>query len=1449
MSKKRIISTLIAIAVIGFAAFAWNKWASNTKIALVNFRIIQQGDISKANDNDKIKISEVSLEELDKLTSYDMVLISGMGMRIVEEQRELIQKAANKGVPMYTMMATNPANNICNLDSIQKEQIAAYITNGGKTNYKNMLNYIRKEIDRKKYGVKDFQEPIERANDVIYHADASIEDEKEFSDIDSYEAYLKEKGLYKDNAPKIVVTGQMADQTELIAALEEKGYNVYPIRALSKMLYFLNTIKPEAVVNLAHGRMGDHIVKFLKENNVLLFDPLTINSLTEEWEEHPMGMNGGFLSQSVAMPEIDGAVLTYAVFAQYEDKEGLRHSYAVPERLETFVEAVGKYLKLKKMPNSEKKIAIYYYKGPGQGALTASGMEVVPSIYNTLLMLKKEGYKVENLPDNHHELEKMIQKQGSVLGAYADGAFEEFMRVGNPELVSKEQYDEWVKKTLRPEKYAEVVQANGEFPGKYMNTPDGKIGVARLQFGNVVILPQNAAGEGENSFQVVHGTNAAPPHPFIASYLWVQHGFKADVLMHFGTHGSLEYTPKKQVALCHKDWSDRMVGSIPHFYIYTIGNVGEAMIAKRRSYAVIQSHITPPFMESSLRGTYRQLMEKIKMYFNAEERKRDKLSVEVKDLALQMGIPRELGLDSIKGKPYNEEEVTRIENFAEEIATEKITGQYYTLGVPYEYVRITSSVYAMATEPIAYSLYALDKMRGKAANDLEKRKSLFTQQYLNPAKELVTKLLVNPSLATDELICKVANISKEELDKAREIERQKNAPKGMMAMMMAMSQTSDSNEKKTDEPNRQGVQAGKTTHPMSAMGANNSKKSIDEMIENAKKMGAPEEALKKMRASLEKKQKESDNNKPKGEGMSTNRMLGMSMSQINKKEYSKEEINFAEAVNEVERTVKNIVNYKNALLNSPKAEFDCLLNSMKGGYTAPSPGGDPIANPNTIPTGRNMYSINAEATPSESAWDKGISLAKQTIAEYRKRHNDSIPRKVSYTLWSSEFIETGGATIAQVLYMLGVEPIRDAFGRVNDLRLIPSKDLGRPRIDVVVQTSGQLRDLAASRLFLINRAVEMAANAKDDEYTNLVAESVVEAERVLTERGVTPKEAREMSTFRVFGGMNGMYGTGIQEMVEAGDKWESEDEVAKTYINNMGAYYGDEKKWETFRKYAFEAALTRTDAVVQPRQSNTWGALSLDHVYEFMGGLNLAVRHVTGKDPDAYLSDYRNRNNMRMQELKESIGIESRTTILNPTYIKERMKGEATSADEFAETITNIYGWNVMKPKAIDKELWDNIYDVYVKDKYNLKTKEFFETKNHAALQEMTAVMLETVRKGLWKATDEQVAEMTKLHAELIDKYKPACSGFVCDNSKLREFISSKLDDSQAKEYKKSISKVREENVDTSADKGVVMKKEELSNVEQKQNTLSNLAIIVSAVAVLVLIAIFVRKRRKNNLD
>ncbi|WP_418210442.1 cobaltochelatase subunit CobN [Bacteroides zhangwenhongii] len=1357
--KSKIILgvCIVAAALIGMSV--WNTWFSPTKIAFINFQTIQQGSISKANDNSSIKLSEVSLDNLDRLTGYDMVFINGMGLRIVEEQRQQIQQAADKGIPVYTSMATNPANNICNLDSVQQNLIRGYLTNGGKTNYRNMLNYIRKAIDGKISSIPEVEDPAERPSDMLYHAGlTNPDDELEFLTVADYEKFMKDNRLYKEGARKIMITGQMADATGLIEALEKEGYNVYPVQSMTKFMSFIDEVQPDAIINMAHGRMGDKMVDYLKAKNILLFAPLTINSLVDEWEKDPMGMAGGFMSQSIVTPEIDGAIRPFALFAQYEDEEGLRHSYAVPERLKTFVSTINNYLNLNTKPNNEKKVAIYYYKGPGQNALTAAGMEVVPSLYNLLVRMKQEGYNISGLPANAEELGKMIQAQGAVFNSYAEGAFNDFMQKGHPELITKDLYESWVKESLRPEKYQEVVDAFGEFPGNYMATNDGKLGIARLQFGNVVLMPQNAAGSGDNSFQVIHGTNMAPPHTYIASYLWMQHGFKADALIHFGTHGSLEFTPRKQVALCSNDWPDRLVGAVPHFYIYSIGNVGEGMMAKRRSYATIQSYLTPPFLESSVRGIYRELMEKIKIYNNSHKENKDQESLAVKTLTVKMGIHRDLGLDSIANKPYTEDEIARVENFAEELATEKITGQLYTMGVPYEAERITSSVYAMATEPIAYSLLALDKQRGKATDAVSKHRSLFTQQYLTPARHLVEKLLANPALATDELICRTAGITAQELAKARQIEADRNAPKGMMAMMMAMGKA--------------------------------------------------------------------------------------------RKEYSKEEIELTLAIAEVERTIKNVGNYKNALLTSPEEELSSLMNALKGGYTAPTPGGDPIANPNALPTGRNMYAINAEATPTESAWEKGIALAKQTIDTYKQRHNDSIPRKVSYTLWSSEFIETGGATIAQVLYILGVEPVRDAFGRVSDLKLIPSAELGRPRIDVVVQTSGQLRDIAASRLFLINRAVEMAAAAKDDKFENQVAASVVEAERVLTEKGVNPKDAREMASFRVFGGANGMYGTGIQGMVESGDRWESESEIADTYLNNMGAFYGDEKHWEVFQKFAFEAALNSTDVVVQPRQSNTWGALSLDHVYEFMGGMNLAVRNVTGKDPDAYLSDYRNRNNMKMQELKEAVGVESRTTILNPTYIKEKMKGGSSAASEVAQTVTNTYGWNVMKPTAIDKELWDNIYDVYVKDEYKLNVKDFFEKQNPAALQEVTAVMMETARKGYWKASPEQLSNIAKLHTDLVRQFGPSGSGFTGDNAKLQQFIASQVDAQTAANYNKELKQMKQATLDGEATKGgMVLKKQSsdaVQGVQEEQNSLNGGLIAGIVLVAFVVMLLILKKKRKK---
>ena len=1039
---------------------AWNLWFSSTQVGFVNYQVINLGQISKANHNSFIKISEISTDELDDLDTYDMVFINAMGLRITEEQRNMIQHAAQNGLPVLTTAATNPLNNIVSVDEAVADTLKAYLGNGGRKNYASMLDYVRKYVDKKWMWT---DEPLPVARRVVhqfYHADPENPDSEEvgFTHVSQYRNFLKTHGLFKEKAPAVVITGQMGQPAELVSALEKSGNVVYPVNDFKGLIasHAIDSINPSLVIYMAHGRMGDYAVDYLKQQNIPLFTPLNVNRLIDAWEKDKMGMNGGFMAQSIVTPEIDGAIRPYALFGHYMDEEGLQHAFAIPERLDVFVETVNNYIELQQKPNSEKKVAIYYYKGAGQNALTAGGMEVIPSLYNLLTRLKAEGYTVKNLPASAQELGVMIQRQGAVFGTYAEGAMAEFMKHAQPAIVTKDAYEGWVKKALRPDKYNEILASDGEFPGSYLTTDNGALAVPRIDLGNIVLLPQNAAGKGDNSFKILHGTEVAPPHAYVASYLWSQYGFGADALIHFGTHGSLEFTPGKQVALCHDDWPDRLIGALPHFYIYSIANVGEGVIAKRRAYAGLQSYLTPPFMESSLRGTYRKLSEAIKVYNQTDPQQvdsRQQASFAVKRLAVAMGIHRDLGLDSVLTVPYTEDDIVRIDNFAEELATEKITGQLYTMGVPYEADRITSSVYAMTVDPVAYSLLALDKIRGKAVTDAERKKSLFTARYLSPARSLVARILAGQVVADDALVCQVTGITSEQLEKARLIDRSLQVPQGMMAMM---------------------VGGGKpATRPKAENGRG----------DEAKHLGKPSTAM--MKAAM------------KG-----------------KPTYTKAEINLAQAVLEVERTILNVHRYKAALLQSPEQEIRSLLNALDGGYTAPSPGGDPIANPNTLPTGRNLFAINAEATPSESAWEKGKKLAENTIEMYRKRHNDSIPRKVSYTLWSGEFIETEGATVAQVLYMLGVEPIRDAFGRVTDLRLIPSEELGRPRIDVVVQTSGQLRDIAASRLFLINRAVEMAAAAKD-QFENHVAEGVIAAERALTEKGISPKEARELSAYRV----------------------------------------------------------------------------------------------------------------------------------------------------------------------------------------------------------------------------------------------------------------------------------------------------------------------------------------------
>lgn len=1432
MKRKLIIAgALVAVALIAW--FVWAKVAGTTKVALVNFPNYQVAKMVKSLDNSFIDLEQLTIDDFDKLGRYDAIAIFGMGIRMTDEHRAVLEKLKAKQVPVFTTAVTDPVNNISSLDSVSNKRVADYLANGGSVNYRSLFNYVRQELTGKSLFTGEIKDPVEISSDVLFHLD----DEKVFDTVEAFEQYYKEKGFYKEKAPKVALIVGMAGPFDtnkdhldsLIVSLEQRNINVYPVSGFANRLQFLEDINPAAVIYMPHGRLlmgqGEKVVEWLKAHNIPMFCPITINDTYDNWMADKRGMAGGFMSQSIVMPELDGGIAPFALNAQFIDKDGLYLFKNIPGRLAQFSDMVSNYLRLQTLPNKDKKVAIYYYKGPGKNAVTAAGLEVVPSLYNFLKKLKAEGYDLSNLPATEKAFEAMINEQGPVFNAYAEGNIRKYLDSGYPAWVTAPQYGTWLEDILSPAMQDTLVHKYGRGLGDfYIREVDGveQIAVTRIDLGNVVLLPQPTQGTGDNSFAAVHGSNEVPPHHYIASYLWVQKDFQADALIHFGTHGSLEFIPGKQVALSSDDWTDRLVGSLPHFYLYTISDVGEGLIAKRRGYATTISHLTPPFIETGLRREVDDLLNDIKRYL-ATDLRDESLNLKIKNKAIGMGLHRDLQLDSIRTQAYTDIEIEKIENFAEELCAEKIVGGQYTLGVPYEESKIASSVKLMSTEPIAFSLANLDEVQKKATRKQIENQAFFNDRYRSKAQLAVKRVMDNPALANDPALLAQLGVSPETVAKAQAI---KKASEPKMNRMMAMMMAKMTEESKDGKKPKMGH-----GHPAGIPKTGKMPESVRKMLEEKAKAEQP------------KAEHPAAGHKPAGMDATTGATQQMDT-------VTREQVLFANAVLDIQHAIQNINNYRKYLRKTPQLELDGFINALNGRYVAPSPGGDVIADPNVLPTGRNLYGINAEATPTPAAWEKGKEMANRLLAEHAKTHGGATPQKVSFTLWSGSFIESEGATIGEILYLLGVEPIRDQFNRVLDIRLIDTKDLGRPRVDVVVQTSGQLRDVAASRLTLIQKAVDMAAAAGDGD-DNFVAKGRNDAERVLLDKGFSPKEAREYATQRVFGGANGMYGTGITSMVESGDRWENESEIAGVYLNNMGATYGNEKDFGGFRPGIFEAALQNTEAVVQPRQSNTWGALSLDHVYEFMGGISLTVRNVTGNDPDAYFNDLRNRHQARVQDLKSAIGVETRSTLFNPVYMKEQMKEGASAANAMSETIRNTYGWNVMKPKAIDNELWDQYYEVFVNDKLNVGVKQFFERENPAALQEATAVMMETARKGYWKATPEQLRNIAALHSELVEKYDAGCSGFVCDNAKLRTFIGEQLPAESAKQYEGKIESARNEAV-AGDSKSVVLKKDKSmqTNEPVKPEDMSSFSLALISffwLAVIVLLIFFVRKRTRKN--
>ena len=1238
MTRRRILAMACALAVCSVVGYvAYHHFLAPTRIIVVNALKAQQADIVLSNDHPHIKVDCVEAEQMGNLEGYDAVVIYARRLFLTPEQEAEVKRVAAKGVPVYTK--TLRSNDFVENHNLNEQQVATlqeYFDNENRQNYRNGLRYLRHIATPQRWGDQGFDQPIAVLKDIWYHREYGLY----FKTHEELTRYLKERHLFHSGGQTLAlisgITFPMEGNREhvdtLITMLTKRGFNVYPMTCSGKkrenMLHQLN---PDGVVYLAMGRLGnDTLIHWMQERNIALFCPFPMAMTHDEWLNKDIPMSSGSKNARIVIPEIDGGTAPFAIATQNPNKEGYHINTAETERCEMLVEHISRRMSLRRKKNSEKRIAIGYFKRPGKDALLASGMEVIPSMYNLLKRLQQEGYNVSGLPGSLEAFAKAIRTEGMVLGSYAKGAQEEYMKKGHPLWLSSQQYEQWAKEVLPIEKYQEVVSRYGEAPGELLAKGDS-IAIACVRYGNVLLFPQPRPALGDDDFRLVHGVEVAPPHSYLAPYLYIQKGFQADALIHFGTHGNLEFTPGRDAGMRPHDWSQQLIGPTPHFYYYTTSNIGEAIIAKRRSNAVLLTYLTPPYAESGMHQKYNALHNDLHKALTGAA------MPALKQRIMKEGLHRVLGIDSTLTKALTHEELERIDSHVEELMNEKMQGAYYTLGQPYTEEQLSQTARAMNND----------------ASQWPRIKQLLTA--------------------------------------------------------------------------------------------------------------------------------------------------------------------------------------------STQAEMDNMVCALNGGTIAPAPGGDPILNDNVLPTGRNMFSINPDNTPDPQAWEDGKRLAEQTIARYRKEHGE-YPRKVSYTFWAGEFIATGGATIAQALWMLGVEPERDSQGRIGALRLVPAKDLGRPRINVLVQISGQLRDIADSRLKLITEAIQMAS-AEEKEDSNFVREGTLAQEKELIEKGLTPQRARELSTLRVFGPVNNGYSTGMMDYIERSGSWSDKSELVDGYLNNMCAAYGDEAHWGMAQRELFAAALQETDVTIQPRQSNTWGPISLDHVYEFTGGLSMAVKALTGKEPDALMADYRNCRNRRIQGVKEAIDVEVRTTLLNPNFVRERMKGDEGTAQMFGETFRNIFGWSVTRQSALDPQLYDELYQMYVADVQQLGIHEYFQQKNPAAYQAMTATMLESARKGYWKPSDTQLRQTAQLHADITKESGAACTDFVCNNASLQKFIEGNLSADVRQNYSQQMTLVKSGQ---SNGKATVLEKTGARGVETGDKSQGWSPILLAAIILVLLVVMIIYLRMRN---
>lgn len=684
MSKIPFRVLMISLIVLLGVVAAVRLLRGQPRIAFIGYSGSSLMMLDQAGQETGIRVAFLSHQEMvkERLKRYGVIYLNLHGTHLTEPMVQALDEAKAKGTRVIASggdVDLLQIQKFSNVDVARHHpKLSQYWEYGGLENYKRFLTYLTVKFN---HAAKPIQDPVPTPEDGLYHPAAK----EVFASYEGYLAWYQGRSKYHSKAPTIVLypasgwkSGDTATINDLVHRFEEKGANVFPLFGRKQVFQMIKKAQADLVIDVGHGRWaGGKGVEFLKESDLLLLKGISLrfgDSISrKDWEKGSRGMGGGALAVSVAIPELDGMIEPLVISSVETTPQGYTLETPIPERADRLVERALGWVRLKRTPNPEKRMAVIYYKS-NKGHIGGGGLDVPPSLVNFLKQMKARGYRIGPIPDPEG-LRKIMDASGSNVSAWAPGDLERLAQSKSVLLLEVETYRQWFKEALSPENQRRVLQAHGEPPGKGMVYRKGEkayLVIPKIDLGNVILLPQPSRG-GDEEDEAIYGRGGTPPpHQYLAAYLWLDRGFKAHALLHYGTHGNLEFLPGKQVGLSQDDWSDLLLGGMPNVYLYIMDDVGEALTAKRRSYAAITSHLTPPIVTSEIYGELMVLQDLVRKFKSQEDGAvREEYRASITQKVREMKLEPELEVDLSRGL-LSDEQVQRLANHLHHLAEEKI---------------------------------------------------------------------------------------------------------------------------------------------------------------------------------------------------------------------------------------------------------------------------------------------------------------------------------------------------------------------------------------------------------------------------------------------------------------------------------------------------------------------------------------------------------------------------------------------------------------------------------------------------------------------------------------------------------------------------------------------------------------------------------------------------------